>query len=113
MVHSGRTLQGSRFRPISVPEFARPGGRKSIPRALKRGHIFNGLAARLNSGPSPEHRAACFSATASWPGYFTLLIRTTSLLTEPRARNSCLPSADQAKWKFLAYGKVVACLGGW
>ena len=27
-------------------------GSKSLPRALKRGHIFNGLGARLKSSPS-------------------------------------------------------------
>src|ERR1039457_6083876 len=42
----------------------------------------------------------------SRPVYFTLLIRTTSLFTEPRARNSCLPSADQANLKIVPSVKL-------
>jgi hypothetical protein len=35
-------------------------GRKSSPQALKRGHIFSGLAARLKSGPSQNLRESYF-----------------------------------------------------
>ena len=41
-----------------------------------------------------------------------LLIKTTSLLSLPRVRASCLPSCDQAKSKICPDLKFVICLGG-
>src|SRR3954463_6271354 len=41
-----------------------------------------------------------------------LLIKTTSLLSVPRVRASCLPSCDQSKSKISPDSKFVICFGG-